>query len=424
MAYHAAVCAAETPRFPRGERGEVVVVHKTLFGLYLHAFNELGVFWSAEGEHREHVSTAAVEDAGAVEDGRDAAGLGKERTDFIHSPPIGAAVVLERFGMKKLVYFFIKELPSSACLFRCEALFCKRRPFFPERVERVFSSLFTSRVFCVREHSREEPRHHRLFKKRVERRRRLLFGKHSLFFPYLHHNLFLKCLYFFNLIARLRKKCLGICFTKLVRPDFYHCDGSVFAADGGICREVAVSARFVGRIHHECPVPTSLPYTDGTHGSSPRDDGSRECQRRGVHRYDIRVVLVYCKHGDDHLHLIPHMLVKQGADGAVYDAAGKHRLIGGLSLAPDKAASEDGARRIKLFFVVNGEREEIYSLADGFAHDGSGKDRGFAVGEDDRAVRLVCKVRKCGGERFPAYFRGEFTFLHTSEKSELLMGSV
>src|SRR3989344_6306201 len=163
MAYHAAVCAAEPSCFPRGERGKVVVMHKTLFGPYLHAFNELGVFGSAEGEHREHVSTAAVEDAGAVEDGRDAASLRKERTDFIHPPPIGTAVVFERFGMKKLVYFFIKELPSLACLFRCEALFCKRRPLFPELVERVFSSLFTSRVFCVREHSREGTRHHRLF---------------------------------------------------------------------------------------------------------------------------------------------------------------------------------------------------------------------------------------------------------------------
>ena len=66
-------------------------------------------------------------------------------------------------------------------------------------------------------------------------------------------------------------------------------------------------------------------------------------------------------HRDD-LRLVAPARGEQRADRAVDQAAGEHFLFGGLAFALEEAAG-DAARRVGVFAVVDGQREEVDALA-------------------------------------------------------------
>src|SRR6185503_13049331 len=91
----------------------------------------------------------------------------------------------------------------------------------------------------------------------------------------------------------------------------------------------------------------------------------REGQRGGRpgDREDVGVILLIGRQDEgDNLRLVAPPGGEEGPDGPIDAAARQHFLLGRFPFALEKTAG-DAARRVSVFAVVNGQRQEVDSLA-------------------------------------------------------------
>ena len=117
------------------------------------------------------------------------------------------------------------------------------------------------------------------------------------------------------------------------------------------------------RVEHE------LAVDDADAGSADRAQerqaGERQGRGSGHQADDVGIILhVVGEHGDDHLRLVLEAVHEQRPDRPVDQARGQRLLLGGATLALEKATG-DLAGGVGLLLVVDGEREEIDARPDG-----------------------------------------------------------
>ena len=102
-------------------------------------------------------------------------------------------------------------------------------------------------------------------------------------------------------------------------------------------------------------------------------------------------------------------LRKERPNRAIDQAARENFLLAGLALALEEAARNPSGG-IGVFAVVNGEREEVDSLAWVGRGAGGDEDDGVARSHQDGAVRLLGEAPGLEGDRASAY--GDFACVH------------
>ena len=119
----------------------------------------------------------------------------------------------------------------------------------------------------------------------------------------------------------------------------------------------------------------------------------RARQRQGCggrdHRQNVGVVFhIMRKHGDDDLGLVAPALDEQRADRAV-DQAGDQSLLFGRTAFTLEVAAGNAARRIGLFDVIDGQRQEVDAFAGRLCGDDGGEHDGLAIGGEHGPVGLT-----------------------------------
>ena len=174
--------------------------------------------------------------------------------------------------------------------------------------------------------------------------------------------------------------------------------------------ETRLLALGVGRVHHDLVADQRHPH---------RRDGLLNRNLRQRHRgprtgdgQHVRVVVgVGREHQGDDLSLVMPAGWEQRAQRPVDGPARQHFLLGGLALAFEEPAG-DSTRRVRVFPVVDGERQEVDSLALGLGVAGRDEHDGVAVADDDRGVGLLGQLARLNRQDVLA--DGDLSLVHES----------
>src|SRR3989344_3068051 len=135
MPDHASVEATHASGLPHAKRREIVVEHEGfLLVLEFDGVDELRIAGAAQGERGQNVCLSAVEEACAVNDGRDAASLREERSYLIERATVDAFPLFNREVVHVSVDAFL-EVHIEYLRFRFRHFF--KRVFHPVRFELV-----------------------------------------------------------------------------------------------------------------------------------------------------------------------------------------------------------------------------------------------------------------------------------------------
>ena len=291
--------------------------------LVFHGIDELRVARTAEREYAEHVGRTAVEEARTVYDRREASCLCQERSDFVHGATIGAAIIFDRLFVNVIVdVFFVVIIEES----RFDIRELRHRSLYPFALERVHFLLPDIAVIGSE---------YRFFKLWNDE-----FGECGLHFGrnrwrhefLLRHTAisndhFLPCLDLLDLFGDRGESFFERLFRYFVCTHFDHIDEAVFAAREEVHARPFSFALFICRIHNECACCLSLFKTHCRDGTVPRNVRCSECQRCGIDREHVGVVVLDREHRDDDLHIALEPCGKQRAYGAVDDAAREYRFF-------------------------------------------------------------------------------------------------
>ena len=147
-------------------------------------------------------------------------------------------------------------------------------------------------------------------------------------------------------------------------------------------------------------------------GAVPRNIGNSQGNGGTDHGGDFRGhVLLHGQDGHHHLHVVAHALVEQGTQGAVDQAAGQGRLLGGTALALDEAAG-DLAHGVLLLLHVNSQREEVHAGTGGGGHGGVHHDDGVAQVHPHAAGSLLAILAEFQGQRTARQIHGILLGFH------------
>ncbi len=267
MADHPAVHASHTPRLSDGKRRKVVVEHEALFHiLELDCVHELRLAGATERYRAEDVRLAAIEEARAVDDRREAACLGEERTYFIKSAPVYASVFLKR----ERVYIRVDRVLEKGVKFRglnlLEALFSAAHPLRFARIDVAFRECALLRVEAGTDDLIEERREARVV--RCGRRQCYLFD--SAFGNYLR----LPRLQLLDFFARALQGGRERVFRNFARADLDHVDEAVLAAGEKIHTRAGrhlFLTLLVGWVDDELVAPLFEPQPHRRYGTVPGD---------------------------------------------------------------------------------------------------------------------------------------------------------
>ena len=266
-----------------------------------------------------------------------------------------------------------------------------------------------------------ELRREHLFERRddraVIRRRR----EGLLFFAELCDDVALPLLDLLNLLARFLEAISEDFFRDFVRADLYHVDEAILAARDevhaidrfGIATgrmRVLASALGVRGVDDKARAvhPSDA---DSRDRPIPWDIGSRKRERSRVHRENVGIVLFNREDGDDDLYVTLQPLGEERANGAINDATRKDCLVRRSAFTPHESAAKDGASRVELLLIFDGERKIIF-VGFAMAHYRSRENGAVAVAQKHRAIGLVRPVVELGGHRLSPDLEGVFFFLH------------
>ena len=125
------------------------------------------------------------------------------------------------------------------------------------------------------------------------------------------------------------------------------------------------------------------------HGADRALEGDRrgaQGERRGVEGEDVvGVLLVGAEDGAHHMDLVAEPVREGGTQRTVDETAGEDRLLAGPSLATEERAG-DLARGVHALFDVDGQREEIGTIAGRLGAGGGDEDDGVAHPGGDRTA--------------------------------------
>ena len=174
--------------------------------------------------------------------------------------------------------------------------------------------------------------------------------------------------------------------------DAHEAVGSVPLLGGGVHDILAVQVAHVGGGHG--PVPGHVGGGDG--------DGSAQ----GSHNLH-GVIIVVGQHGAGDHGVVAQLLVKQGAHGAVDDAAVQDAPLAGLAL-PAVEGAGDAAHGVHPLFKFDGQGEVVDArLGDGVRSAG-GQHHGVAVAADALGIGQLCHLAGFHGKGTAA----DFHFVH------------
>ena len=161
--------------------------------------------------------------------------------------------------------------------------------------------------------------------------------------------------------VRVLERLHHLLFGDFLRARFDHHDGVLAAGDDQV--EAAALALLEGRIDDELAVDQA--DADAGDRAGERDARERERRRGAGDREHVGVVLgVGREHERDDLRFVPPAGREQRPDRTIDQAAGEHFLLGRLAFALEEAAG-DPARRVGVFLVVDGQRQEVDALRAG-----------------------------------------------------------
>ncbi len=130
---------------------------------------------------------------------------------------------------------------------------------------------------------------------------------------------------------------------------------------------------------------------DARGADRPLERRARQAKRgrRSDQREDVGIVLqVVRQRRHDHLRLVAPAVGEQRTDRAVDQARNQRFLFGRTAFALEVSA-RNAARRIILFLVVDGQRQEVDAFARLLGGDNCCQNLGLSVGGDDSAVGLA-----------------------------------
>ena len=174
-------------------------------------------------------------------------------------------------------------------------------------------------------------------------------------------------------------------FRHLLGAGLDHHDAVLAAGDDQV--EAAFLALREGRVDDVLPVDQA----DADAGDRLLERHLRQRQRRGGagDREHVAVVLdVGRDHERDDLRFEVPAGREERTNRPVDAAAGEDFLLGRLAFALEEAA-RNAARGVGIFAIVDGEREEVDSLARGVGMTRRDEHHGVALADDDRSVGLL-----------------------------------
>ena len=136
-------------------------------------------------------------------------------------------------------------------------------------------------------------------------------------------------------------------------------------------------------------LPVEIADTGSTDRALERDAGQRQRRRRPDHRRDVGIDLrINRQHVDDHLHFVEEAIGKERPDRTVDQPTRQGFLLGRSPFALEESA-RDAAGGVRLFDVVDGEREEVLTRLGFLARHHGGQHDGVVHRAHDRAARLA-----------------------------------
>ena len=174
-------------------------------------------------------------------------------------------------------------------------------------------------------------------------------------------------------------------FVELLGFRFHHQHGVGGAGDDEV--ELGFDHLVECRVQHIFVIDEA--DAGGADRALERSAGQRQRGGGGNHGQNVRIVFhVVRQHGDDDLGLVAPAIDEQRTDRAIDQAGDQGLLFGRTSLALEIAAG-NAARRIGLFDVVDGQRQEVDAFARRLGGDDGGEHDGLAIGGEHGAVGLT-----------------------------------
>ena len=360
--------------------GEVVVEQEALLVGPLERVDVLLVLAGAERRHHQRLGLAAGEQSRAV-GARQHADLGEDRPDRRQVAAVDAALVVEDVPAHHLrlrvVQRFVDRLGGE--LGRAALRQQRRLDLGLDRVDGgVALLLLGDRIGSAQIGFGD--RQHGLFDRRLVRGvefARLLGRFLGEADDRRDHRLERRVAGHHRLQHRLLGQLLGF------RLDHQHGVGG--AGDDQI--ELRLLHLFDRRIG----LDLAADHADPGPADRPHERHARQRQRRrgGDQAEDVGIVLhVVAEHGDDHLRIAAEVIGEQRPDRPVDEPRGQGFAIGHAAFALQVAAG-NAARRVGLFLVVDGQREEVLAGLGGLGGDDGGEYRRVAPARPHRAVGLT-----------------------------------
>jgi hypothetical protein len=162
----------------------------------------------------------------------------------------------------------------------------------------------------------------------------------------------------------------------------------------------ALTHLIVGGVNNKSPA--DLTDAHGADGTEERNVGQSECGGCAVDSENIGIVAgIGGEHEGDDLGLALKPLGKHGTHWPINLAAGEHFALAHAAFALDEASGKASAS-VGVFAVVDGEGEEIDTLARVGIGDGGGEHNVIALANDGGAVGLLGQLSSFKRQFFAA----------------------
>ncbi len=189
---------------------------------------------------------------------------------------------------------------------------------------------------------------------------------------------------------------------QLVRFRFHHQHRGFGASD----HEVELGRRELGLGGVQHVLIVDVADARRADGARKRNAGERDCSGSADHRGNVRIDLgIDRHHRRDDLHVVVEAVGKQRAQRAVDEPRRQRLLFRRTPFALEEAA-RDLASGVRLFLVVDGEREEVLSRLGGLGCDARDEHDRVAEAGHDRAGGLASDLAGLERQRVLAVLNG------------------
>ena len=385
VAYFTSARAAAGLCVADGITGHIVMVHISLGIFFVNAVELLFFGDGSEGRNGENLRLTSREKTRTVNSGKNA-DFGMKRSDLFKSSAVNSSVVVKEPSSDDFFLNLVKNFAVGAFgIFFVELL---TNFFFNDRHVGV------SYVFIV-----GIKRFFNLFK--AERLDVLIhivveFGGliFKLGFAYLCGDVLDEANEFFQFLMRKDDTFEHDVVGHFVCTRFYH--NNLFFGRGDGDHHLRFCFLFKRRVKNVFAV--NIAEYDARNGSVPGNVGDCDGNGSAVHRgYLGRVIVVDSHRGRGNNDVVSHVLREERSDGSVDNSRSQNSLFAGLTLSFEEAAG-DFSDRVKFFFIVNSEREEIYSVSR-FCRSGRGcENAGIPVSYHTGTVCKACELASLNNE--------------------------